>query len=1156
MEDKEKNTKKPEVVVSEEVVLEFWNKNQIFKKSLEKDSPNGEFIFYDGPPFATGLPHFGTLLGSVAKDLIPRYKTMRGFSVRRRWGWDCHGLPIENLVEKKLGLKHKKDIEVLGIEKFNEECRSQVLTYAHDWKKYVERIGRWVNFDGSYKTMDASYTESVWWALSEIYKKGLLYEGRKVLLYCPRCETPLAKAEIAMDNSYKDITEEAVTVAFKITNFKKYDLPENTFVLAWTTTPWTMPANVALAVGPEIEYSVVKRGDRHFVLASALVEKNMGVGAEVLKTVFGKDLLGMEYEPLYDIPAMRKTGKRAWFVTLADFVSTEEGTGVVHTAVIYGEDDYRLGLSVDLPMVPLLLPNGHFNDEAPEFVRGVYMKKAEKSIKEDLEKRGLLFAKAMNTHSYPHCYRCDTPLIYNALSSWFVDIQKVKKQMIASNENINWMPSHLKHGRFLDILESAPDWAISRNRFWASPLPIWKDVSGKCRVLGSLDELKTLTKRSGNRYFVMRHGETEGNVRGVWSVDSHVPHPLTPKGREQVEKEAQKIKDTKIDLIFVSPFGRTQETAKILVETLGLPKDIVVADPRLGEWNVGEEFDGKPLENFFSVRNKSENRYGFKTEDGESYNEVLVRSGQFLYELEEKYKGKNILIISHGAPVRALSIVAKGFSYEDLFEETRDFKNFDNAEIREINFVPLPHNKKYELDFHRPYIDEVLLVDEMGEPLKRIPEVVDCWVESGSMPFAEYNYPFSNKKEFEKRSPGDFVAEYLPQTRTWFYYMNVLSTALFGHEPFRNVITTGNVLAIDGSKMSKSKGNYTDPLVLMDRYGADALRYYLVTSVVMQAEDLNFKDDDVKEVHQRIMNILRNVVVFYETYKTDFKVQPSSSKNVLDVWISTKLVGLHKEVTENLDNYDTVKAGRPIRFFVEDLSTWYLRRSRDRFKSDDPQVRDEAFNHLAFVLRELSKIVAPFIPFLAEEIYQKVRSDDSKESVHLESWPEFQGVNIDVELVETMKKVREVVSIALELRQKAGHKVRQPLSALTLPEDVAFGFSKELLDIISDEVNVKEIKVEASEVLLDVALTDDLKNEGTARDIIRGIQDIRKTENMKPNQTISLIVCADEKIKDVLEKYGQMIKTPTIVSEISYSDKKQKHEIQIDGYEMSVSLNK
>ncbi len=1126
MEKEEKKLGKSDVALKEEAILESWQKNRIFEKTLEKNSPKGEFVFYDGPPFATGLPHYGSLLGSIAKDLFPRYKTMQGYYVRRRWGWDCHGLPIENLVEKKLGLKHKKDIEVLGIEKFNEECRSQVLTYVHDWKKYIDRVARWVDFDGSYKTMDASFTESVWWALSEMNEKGLLYEGRKVLLYCPHCETPLAKAEIAMDNSYKDITEEAVTVEFKLKDDPK------TSILAWTTTPWTLPGNVALAVHPDIDYVVIEKKDMgvgdlvRFILAKKKLEDIFGKDEyRVVEEKKGRDLVGLEYEPLYEIEAVKKTGKKAWYVTGADFVNTEEGTGVVHTAVIYGEDDFNLGQKIDLPMVPLLLPNGNFNLEAPEFIRGVYLKKAEGLIKEDLEKRGLLFDKKMNTHSYPHCYRCGTPLIYNALSSWFIDVQKIKDKIISTNENINWMPDHLKHGRFLDIMTNAPDWAISRNRFWASPLPIWKDSQGNITVVSGLEDLKKHLRKTGNKFFLIRHGGSLSNEKNVSSlVPGEENDCLTKKGEDQVRKSAKEFKD-KVDLIITSNFRRTQKTAEIFAEEKGLSKEDIVVDDSLHE--------------FIDEGDRAEN-----------YADVRKRMVHVLSRLDKEYSDKNILVVSHEYPLRVL--LSSHESLDD-FEESENFNNkftyLDNAKITPINFISLPRNIFAQVDFHRPYIDEVQLYNDIGDSIYRIPEVIDCWVESGSMPFAEYNYPFAHKKEFEKRSPADFIAEYIPQTRTWFYYMHVVSNALFGHEAFKNVVTTGNVLAIDGSKMSKSKNNYTDPLILMDKFGADSLRYYLTTSVVMQAEDLAFSDKDVQEIHQRLLNILRNVAVFYETYKSDSEPK-LNHENVLDKWISMRLKQLRDETTVNLDRFDSIRAGRPLKQLVDDLSTWYLRRSRERLKMGGEE-GEKALQHLAFILGELSKLIAPFVPYVAEEIYQKVKGKRGLQSVHLESWPEMRDVNVEPDFLAIMSNTREIVTQALELRQEANIKVRQPLASLTIPESLP----KEFLEILRDEVNVKEVKV-GGDLNLDTNLTPELLAEGLVRDVIRGIQDVRKTEGLNPNQKIKIVAHADKELEKMINSNLSQIKQPTQVSGVSFSREEQKHKIALEKNKLSVSIEK
>ncbi len=1105
---------KSERALKEEAVLKFWQENHIFEKSLEKEAPKGEFTFYDGPPFATGLPHAGSLLSSVIKDVIPRYKTMQGYHVRRRWGWDCHGLPIENMIEKELGLKDKTEIEgKIGIEAFNETCRASVMRYAHEWKKYVDRVGRWVEYDNAYKTMDNTYIESVWHALKKMDEKGLLYEGKKVLLYCPHCQTPIAKAEVAMDNSYRDVTEESVYVKFKIKAFP------DAYFLAWTTTPWTLPGNVALAVGKDIDYVEAKVGKEILVLAkerlSVLTEPY-----EVVAEHKGSEMIGMEYEPLYEIPAARENGKKGWYVTEADFVTTTDGTGLVHTAVIYGEDDYALGLKNDLPMVQLLDGAGHFNALAPEFVRTQYFKKAEKLVKEDLDTRHLLYKREMHTHSYPHCHRCGTALLYNAISSWFLNIQKVKDRMIALNEEVNWFPNHLKHGRFLNIVENAPDWTISRNRYWAAPLPIWKDENGKVTVVGSLDDFKKYAKKSGNHYFVMRHGETVGNTKKVWRGNPTTPDSLTVQGREQVKVSAAALRGMDFDYVFISQFGRARETAEIVLAELGLPADRLVVDDRLGEWNAGAEFELKPLDHFFGTVEAQADKYNFKTADGESFADVVKRIGSFLYELEAKYQGKKILIITHGGVMRGANLVSQGFTYEGITEKLVDL-GARNAEVRQINFTPLPHNARYELDLHRPYIDQVELVTEEGKPLKRIPEVIDGWVESASMPFAEYHYPFENEDAFKKHFPGHFVAEYIAQTRTWFYYMHVVAVMLFNKPAFTNVITTGNILAKDGSKMSKSKGNYTDPLILLDTIGADAFRYYLMSSVVMQAEDASFKDEEVKDVHNRLLNILANTFTFYELYADGTPANGEKSPYVLDRWILARLEELLKEVTEALEAYDLVRASRPIKDFVADLSTWYVRRSRDRFKGEDKEDKMHALATSRYVFKELAKIMAPIMPFMAEEIYQKVREDNEPVSVHLTTWTEMTSPGLFAttlsllrrgkgEVLKEMAETRRLVSLALELRSKSNIKVRQPLAKLAVK---SLQLAAEYQDIIKDEINVKELVNDPSlveEVFLDTALTPALIEEGKVRDVIRSVQEWRKTNNLKPGERAAYTVPVGE----------------------------------------------
>lgn len=1085
---------KSEVAKREEKILAFWEREHIFEKSLTKKAPKGEYIFYDGPPFATGLPHSGTLLSSVSKDLIPRYKTMRGYFVRRRWGWDTHGLPIESLVEKKLGLKNKKEIIALGIEKFNETAREMVLQYVHDWKRYVERVGRWVDFDNSYKTMDNSFIESVWWGLKEIHKKGRLYEGKKVLMYCPHCETPLAKAEIAMDNTYKDITEETATVKFKVKNPKKYNLPENTYLLAWTTTPWTLPGNVALAVGAEVEYGVYEIDGTNVIMAKARAEQK-----EVAASLTGRNLVGIEYEPLYEIEKVKAYAGKKWQVLAGDFVTTEEGTGIVHIAPMYGEDDFNLGQKEGLPTIQLLNPNATYNNDAPEFLLGEYIRKANARVMEDLESRKLLFVHAPHTHSYPHCYRCGTPLIYNAVSSWFINIQAVKAKMLSENQKIDWIPGHLKEGRFKHNLETAPDWTISRNRFWASPLPIWKDKNGNVTVIGSLEELKERTKKSGNKYFLMRHGEAEHNVADVLnSVDRNRYH-LTELGRLQAVTTGESLIDKGITKIYASPFVRAQETAKIIAEKLSIPTNEIITDERLHEFGFGD-LEGTSYKAFVKFRAEKISSFDERVPNGESYQDSRRRFGEFLYEIEKSQKGENILIVSHGIAFEALETVVKGLGNKEAWEFVRKLVALvKQGECHELSFIPLPHNRDYELDYHLPYIDRIQLQNEKGEALTRIPEVVDCWVESGSMPFAEYHYPFENQKEFEKRSPGDFVSEYIGQTRAWFYYLHAIGIELFDKLAFRNVITTGNILAADGSKFSKSKGNYTDSYELFDKYGADAFRYYLMSSVVMQAEDISFRDEEVKDAHARVVNMLRNVLAFYSLYKDEASSASDASDNVLDKWILARLRELVITTTEEFDRYDVPRATRPMKDFIDDFSTWYVRRSRDRVKKEDIKDKENALATMRYVLKEFSKVIAPVIPFIAEEIFLEVREEKDSESVHLADWPRvkskwnFFKVKADKKLIEEMQKVRRLASEALQLRQKAVIKVRQPLASLTIPDTL----SDELAQILAEEVNVKKI-IAGKELALDTVLTPELIKEGDEREMARAVADARKSEGFSP----------------------------------------------------------
>lgn len=1142
------NRGKSETAKREEEVLAFWKENKTFERSLDKKAPKGEFVFYDGPPFATGLPHHGSLLSSIIKDVIPRYKTMRGYKVRRRWGWDTHGLPIESLVEKELGLKTKKEILEIGIAKFNDAARSMVLKYVHDWQRYIDRVGRWVDYENSYKTMDNTYIGSVWWALKELDTKGLLYEGNKVLMYCTHCETPLAKAEIAMDNTYKDITEEAITVKFELKEESK------TYFLAWTTTPWTLPGNVALAVGAEIEYVKAKAGGSVYILAkerAASVLKD--VTHEIVGTLKGSEIVGKAYKPVFDVASLKT--EKSHKVQAADFVTTEDGTGIVHIAPMYGEDDNQLGQREKLPMVQLLNPNGTYNDLAPSFLHGLYLRDANKDIKKDLESRGLLFARANHTHSYPHCWRCGTPLIYNAVSSWFINIQKIKSRLIEANQEINWVPEHLKNGRFGKILETAPDWTISRNRFWASPLPIWKSKEGKVMVIGSLGELKEKAKKSGNTYFVMRHGEAESNVTNTLSSKKDAPVHLTEKGKEDVRESAKNL-GKKIDLIVASPFVRTRESAEIAAEGLGLKKSDIVFDDRLGEYDLGSQ-DGISLEEWHLEYPANLERFEKGPEGGENDSQVRRRMGAVLWELEEKYRGKNILIVSHGTPLWLLKGAAKGFTKEEIVATYKtDYPS--KGKITELPFSPIPVNADFELDLHRPYTDSIVLLDEAGTEYQRIPEVIDCWVESGSMPFAEYHYPFENKAEFEKRSPGDFIAEYIAQTRTWFYYLHAMSIALFDHVAFKNVVTTGTIVAADGEKISKSKKNYTDPLELIDTYGADAMRLYLMGSPVMQAEDLRFRDEDVRDAHNRIIGILWNSFKFFDLYQKEYdgKAEGRKSEHVLDRWIFALLDEVTEEVTAAMERYDTPRAARAIRGFVDEYSTWYVRRSRERVKSEWHE-RQFALATQREVLVTFAKLIAPIMPFLADAIWRNIEDGGS---VHLEEWPQVKRgffarlfAKPDAILAE-MKDVRSIVTKALEARDKAGIKVRQPLNLLEIGSNI----SKELRDIIRDEVNVKQVMpakdLAAGEVRLDTVITPELQREGEVRELLRAVQGLRKEGGLNPGDAATILVSATDEACMLIESAKDELDRIASVKGVVFTDNVEGVSVKLGSGSANIRL--
>lgn len=1142
----------------EEAVLAWWQEEHIFEKSLEQTENGKPFVFYDGPPFATGLPHYGHLLASTMKDLIPRYQTMRGRYVRRRWGWDCHGLPIEELVERKLGISGKKQIEEIGIKKFNETCRSMVLEYADAWEKMVNRIARWVEFKDSYKTMDADFMESVWWGFKQTYDKGLVYGGKRVLLYCPRCETPVSNFEVAMDNSYKDVNEETVTVKFKVKNPESLGVSEDSkiYILAWTTTPWTLPGNVALAVGKDVDYVMWTDVDKDAGTVSYIAsvdwfnKSKIQFGAIPVHT---DSLIGLEYEPLFDVPAMKS--EKSYKVYAADFVKTDEGAGIVHTAVVYGEDDYALGLREGLPVVPMLDERGHFNDKAPEFIRGKFFKAAEKDIKEDLESRSpsLLFKKEMHVHSYPHCWRCGHMLYYNAIPAWFINVQKIKQDLLSSNDReINWFPEHLKHGRYAKSVEAAPDWNISRNRYWGNPIPVWKCTQCEAlEAIGGLDELSKKTGGPQNNYWVMRHGEAESNIFDILDSGQRKFLHLTPRGEKQVKAAILKFKKEldargeKIDIMIASDIVRTHETEDI--DATVLTGEKVSLDKHLEEIHLGPTLTGYRDEQYAYAYPTYEVRFEKRPEGGESLRDLRARMWEFLQDCESKYKGKNILIVTHEYPAWMLFHAAEGWSEKRaiLEKETNgdDFIGF--AEIRKLDVKIIPRNDTGIVDLHRPYIDEISFpCSACGGAMKRTPEIFDSWMEAGSMPFAEYHYPFENKEAFESRFPAQFVVEYIAQTRAWFYVMHVLSFVLFGKAPFENVVTTGTILAEDGSKMSKSKMNYPDPWLVLSKYGADNLRFYLMGSAVMQADNLNFSEKGVEGVYRKVEMLLLNVYKYFATYAfsevaevADKKV--SESAKTLIFWIEMKTADLVEVVSKDLDAYDTVHATRTIQAYVDDLSTWYLRRSRRRTDMG-------FFKTLSESLLTVSKVLAPFMPYLAEALYQSLRAkmkDPEKVlSVHLAAWPmavssEAYTADSKKDLFDAMAEVRRLASLGLAKRAEVKIKVRQPLAALKTRSEIGKAKNLGLLEILKDEVNVKEIIFDGSlmeDVALDTVITPELREEGLVREVARTIQELRQEAGLEPGDKIALIMQIGEELRNAIMKHEVALKSDVGAASVSY----------------------
>ncbi len=1138
----------------EEQILKDWKQKDIFKKTLAKPSPKGEFVFYDGPPTANGIPHIGHVETRAFKDIIPRFKTMQGFHVERKAGWDTQGLPVELEVEKDLGISGKKDIEKFGIAEFNAKAKGSVWKYKDLWEKMTARVGFWLDTDKPYITYQPEYIESLWWIFKQIWDQKLLEQDYKVVPYCPRCGTALSSHEVAQ--GYQEVTETSVYVKFKLDSKQKIGnvvTDDNTYILAWTTTPWTLPGNVALAVGKEIEYIYarletslerdLKDGGKLFLspgnyifakeaLSRLTEEGNYFTDLERVPVIKGSDLLNIKYQRLFDIG--QEYFDKAYYITDARFVTTKDGTGVVHTAVMYGEDDYNLGQEKHLPKRHTVDETGRYYNFVEPF-GGLEVRDAkgetQKKIISWLRERGNIFAEVPYKHDYPFCWRCKHPLLYYAKTSWFIMMSKLREELIANNEKIHWYPSHIKEGRFGEWLCEVKDWAISRERYWGTPIPIWQCDNPDCKhqeCLGSYqDLLEKLPTR--NKYIFVRHGESTINVEKVLNTlpENKDRAPLTTVGAQQAADAVKALSDKKIDQIFASQFIRAQQTANIFAQALGLS---VTEDKRINEFLIGEKFEGKSYDEYhasFPVTNKSL-RFHQASPGGETWLDVRNRMFSFLHELDAANEGKTFLIVTHADPI-LVAQWALGLTSESTIPH--DYPK--NCEPLELKFPAGLFQPDGSFDPHRPFIDGISwkCTECSTGTMKRIPEVADAWFDSGAMPFAQYHYPFENTDKIDSGSayPAEYISEAIDQTRGWFYTLLAISTILqkakvVKEASYKNVIVLGHINDAKGKKLSKSSKNYVDPMTLIDQHGADALRWFMYVSN-QPWEPKNFDPKTVDEGVKKTFLILMNVVSFWQL-ATPTPPLPSNGGDMkpahpLDRWVYSMVNQLTKDVTERLEKYDVTGAARAIAAFVTELSTWYVRRSRDRFKGDQAPIAAAMLQH---VLLKVSKLMAPFTPFLAEHVYCLVGGD--KESVHLEDWS--QVGEIDERLISDMRTARTIVEQGHALRAKAGAKVRQPLQQVVTTEQLR----PDLDDIVRDELNVKELHwadklptgsdwAIGEKVALDITITDELKEEGMFRDIVREFNALRKTAGLKPSDEITAHVEPNTTAAKIIERFAQ-----------------------------------
>lgn len=1149
----------------EERILRFWRENEVFEKSEGREKvgfllrllrmlfPKRRFIFYDGPPFATGLPHFGNLLASIVKDAVPRYKTMRGYQVSRRWGWDCHGLPLEVEMEKKIGTKTKRDIEEYGVEKFNRGIRDTIFTYIDTWKQIIPRIGRWVDMERDYRTISTSYIESVWSVFHRLHTRGFVSNGFKSLHFCPRCSTTISNAEVA--DAYEPLTDTAVHVLFPLK-----DEPD-TYLVAWTTTPWTLFGNVALGVDVDMEYAVVEKDGKKYILhesAAAVVSGGTVVGSEK-----GSALLGKEYVPPFDhlyAEDDEQVKEKLWRVHRISYIEEGVGTGIVHLAPAYGAEDMEFALKEKLPIRHHVSKEGVFVPQLEGYA-GLRPKEAgnpkgvDEKILQDLRNKGLLLHADAVEHTYPLCWRCTTPLLNYATDSWFVHSEQFKDRMVSENKKVGWVPAHIRDGRFGNWLSDAREWAVSRDRFWGAPIPAWKvEKTGAHIIVRSLEDL-CARMRPRNRYFFVRHGHSVSNEQGVLNCKVESGDGLTAKGREQAASVVEKLKGVKPTVVFYSPLTRARETAAFIAKETGAQ---MVEEPLLTELQVPSLHNRPIRELWKSVHSLGAFRDLSKSIDGgESFLDVYRRVLQFFERVDQEYKDADIVVVTHRAVINAARSVAPTHAeFERNYRKGTVLKPVSNGGVCPVRYVHLERDASGEVDLHRPYIDEVVLYDADGNPAYHTKEVFDCWFESGAMPYGSHHYPFENKFSFnpllQRGFPAHFICEGLDQTRGWFYSLMAIGVGAFDQSPYRNVVVTGLIRAADGKKMSKSLQNYTDPMDLVERYGADALRHYLLGSPVVRGEDLDFKDEQVDEIYKKVYTRLHNCLNFYMIYA--HLPHLGGSRNVLDTYIRSRLAQTRNAMTKGFELYQLDEAVAPIGAFVEDLSTWYIRRSRDRIKNrtdDGAQARET----LRFVLTEFAKCLAPIAPFYAEHLFLEMRKHHphkvfSPESVHLARWPQRMLAQTDA--IEKMDVVRRVASAVHEQRTEAGIKVRQPLSKVVVQEEM----DEEQKGLLQDEVNVKEVLVDtaaAQAVLLHTELNDALRAEGFVREYIRNVQKMRKEKGFSPTKTAdTLSVYAPDEQKKYLEEYEAKIKQEVQARSVVYLETKPEGStgFAIDGTEI------